>query len=431
MMKGEAKKNFNLEAYRMKESRVFRDPVHGYFRMYYLPFWHIVNTKEMQRLRRIHQLGGTFMVYQSAEHSRFTHSLGVYEIVRRILELETFEGFVDDYDRLTVLMAALLHDIGHGPYSHSFENVSSTHHEDYTLKIILDEKTEVHQVLSQIDEELPFDVASVISKTHPNTLLIQIISSQIDGDRMDYLLRDSYFSGTTYGVFDLERILRTMRVHNGQIVIKETGIQAVENYILARYHMYWQVYYHPVIRSYEQLLMTIFERLNYLYRIDFDFGCNLRYLLPFLEGKEVDVASYIALDEHILTYYFRCLTECQDKILSDLCERFLNRKLFKHQDLKSNEDFIAIQDLVKSQGFDPKYYVLTDDASTTPYKHYDAGHEVEEIRILMADGTVKVLPEVSEIVRAIVQDGRNKKDRKIYYPKEVSQVAMLKQGHQA
>ena len=116
MMKGEAKKNFNLEAYRMKESRVFRDPVHGDFRMYYLPFWHIVDTKEIQRLRRIHQLGGTFMVYQSAEHSRFTHSLGVYEIVRRILELETFEGLVDDYDRLTVLMAALLHDIGHGPY---------------------------------------------------------------------------------------------------------------------------------------------------------------------------------------------------------------------------------------------------------------------------------------------------------------------------
>lgn len=411
--------DFNLETYRMNESRVFRDPIHGYIRMYYLPFWHMVNTKEMQRLRRIHQLGGTFMVYQTAEHSRFTHSLGVYEVVRRILELETFQGYVDDYDRLTVLMAALLHDVGHGPFSHCFENVSHTNHEQFTIKIILDPSTQVNQVLRDIDEKLPLDVASVIAKTHKNPLLVQMISSQIDGDRMDYLLRDSYFSGTAYGRFDIERILRTMRVHDGQIVMKESGIQAVENYILARYHMYWQVYYHPVTRSYEQLLKTIFERLNYLYVNDFDFDCDLRYLLPFLGENEVTVSQYLDLDEHVLMYYFHCLSQCKDAILSDLCERFLNRHLFKHQDLKSNADFIQIQNMVEAKGFNPKYYVMTDDASATPYKHYDAGHEVEEIRILTNDGQVKVLPEVSEIVRAIVHGKESKRDRKIYYPKEV------------
>lgn len=412
--------NFNLEDYRLHESRVFRDPIHGYIRIFYRPFWQMINTKEMQRLRRIHQLGGTHMVYHTAEHSRFAHSLGVYEVVRRILELETFEGFVDDYDRLCVLMAALLHDVGHGPFSHCFENVSGTNHELYTQKIIMDQNTEVHQLLVSINAHLPQDVADIISKKHPNPLLIQMISSQIDGDRMDYLLRDSYFSGTTYGRFDLERILRTMRVHDGQIVIKESGIQAVENYILARYHMYWQVYYHPATRSYERILVTIFERLRYLYQQNFKFNCDMRFLLPFLNGKEVSVKDYLKLDEISLMYYFHCLEECDDPILSDLCQRFINRRLFKHRNLKDQKEINEIKEKVQRAGFDPYYYVSEDDPSTTPYKHFGAGHEVEDIHVLMAEtNEVKVLPEVSEIVKAIVDSRMDKRDRKIYFPKEI------------
>lgn len=411
---------FNLEDYRLIESRVFRDPIHGYIRVYYQPLWQLINTKEMQRLRRIHQLGGTHQVYQTAEHSRFTHALGVYEVVSRILNLETFRGLVDDYDRLTVMAAALLHDIGHGPFSHCFENVFFKSHELYTQRIILDQNTEVNEVLRAIDLHLPQDVASIISKTHKNPLLIQMVSSQIDGDRMDYLLRDSYFSGTAYGRFDIERILRTMRVHDGRIVFKESGIQAVENYILARYHMYWQVYYHPVTRAYEQMLSMIFSRLRYLYRRNFDFGCDLRFLVPFLNDEDVSVEDYLNLDEAALNYYFICLKTCQDEILSDLCRRFLNRKLFKHRNLKSNEQLQSIREIVKQKGYDPDYYVICDDASTTPYIHYGAGDEVQEIQILMADSNeVKTLPEVSEIVKAIVDTKMHKSDRKVYFPKEV------------
>lgn len=406
---------------RLFETKVFRDPIHGYIRIYHQTIWQMINTKEMQRLRRIHQLGGTHQVYQTAEHSRFTHSLGVYEVVRRMLELEAFDGLLEDYDRLTVLLSALLHDVGHGPFSHCFENVFSGHsHEWYTCQIILDQSTEVHQVMAKMDPKLPEDVASVIAKTHPNALLVQMISSQIDGDRMDYLLRDSYFSGTAYGRFDLERILRTLRVHEGKIVFKESGIQAVENYILARYHMYWQVYYHPVTRSYEQLLGTIFARLRYLYQNGFSFNCDLRYLLPFLNQKEVSVEAYLKLDETSLMYYFICLSSCQDAILADLCDRFIHRRLFKHRNLKSDDELQEIRAVVRAKGFDPDYYVLTDDASATPYIHYDAGHEVEEICICMSDSQeIKELPEVSEIVQAIVDSKMHKKDRKVYFPKEV------------
>ena len=247
--------DYVLEKDRLNESRVFRDPIHRYIHIYHLPFWQLINTKEMQRLRRIHQLGGTHQVYQTAEHTRFPHSLGVYEVVRRMLELETFQGQLNDYERLSVLCAALLHDVGHGPFSHSFEHVFAVSHEDFTRRIILDPGTEVNQVLTSYHPKLPEDVASIIEKTHPNPLLIQLVSSQIDGDRMDYLLRDSYFTGTSYGNFDMERILRTLRVKNKQIVFKESGVQAIEDYILARYHMYWQVYYHPTTRSYERLLI--------------------------------------------------------------------------------------------------------------------------------------------------------------------------------
>lgn len=411
---------FDLKQYRLNESRVFRDPIHGYIRIYYLPFWQIINTKEMQRLRRIHQLGGTYMVYPTAEHSRFTHALGVYEIVRRILELETFDYSISDYDRLTVLMAALLHDIGHGPFSHCFENVSATNHESYTQQIILDDTTQVHQVLKHIDANLPLAVANIINKTHPNKVLVQMISSQIDADRMDYLLRDSYFTGTAYGRFDLERILRTMRVYHGQIVIKESGIQAVENYILARYHMYGQVYFHPVTRSYEQLLVKIFERLQDLVDQHFEFDNNLSYLMPFLSKQPVLVQDYLNLDEHSLMYYFMRLTTCQDPILADLCQRFLHRRLFKYCNVTDQTTIDQIKTAVKQAGFDPKYYVMTDDASTTPYKHYDAGHEVEDILILMEQSqTLKSLPEVSEIVKAVVQTKTQRIDCKVYYPKEV------------
>lgn len=240
-----------------------------------------------------------------------------------------------------------------------------------------------------------------------------MISSQLDADRMDYLLRDSYFTGTTYGHFDLYRILRVMKVVNNKIVYKDSGVQAIENYILARYHMYWQVYYHPTSRSYEQLLISIFRRMKDLYIMEYDFG-DIRYLLPFLEDN-VDEVAYTKLDESIVLYYFRVLSEGKDRILADLCNRFLNRKLFLYQDLKSDEEKLRIMDLYRQKGFDPHYYVVSDDQSQIPYLYYNNGNEIGEIEILV-NRELKVLPEVSEIVGAITNSTKNKIDHKIFYP---------------
>ena len=411
--------DYVLEKDRLNESRVFRDPIHRYIHIYHLPFWQLINTKEMQRLRRIHQLGGTHQVYQTAEHTRFPHSLGVYEVVRRMLELETFQGQLNDYERLSVLCAALLHDVGHGPFSHSFEHVFAVSHEDFTRRIILDPGTEVNQVLTSYHPKLPEDVASIIEKTHPNPLLIQLVSSQIDGDRMDYLLRDSYFTGTSYGNFDMERILRTLRVKNKQIVFKESGVQAIEDYILARYHMYWQVYYHPTTRSYERLLILIFRRIRDLYQHGYSFKNPMPYLMPFIAGEDVSVEAYLKMDESCLLYYFSLLEETKDAILSDLCTRFLSRKLFKYRNLKDEADYARIRDQLEKLGYDVNYYLAMDDPKQTPYIHYGAGHEVEEIQILRPDGSIYLLPEVSEIVHAIVESKLDKQDKKVYFPKEV------------
>lgn len=408
--------NMNPKAYKLSytklnDSKVFRDAIHNYIHVDQPILLELINSKEMQRLRRIKQLGGTHQVYQSAEHSRFCHSLGVYFIVRKMIFNSEIGEYINDYDKLTVMCAALLHDLGHGPFSHCFEDAFGLNHEEYTIKIINDD-SEVHSILESFEPGFSKKVSSVIAKTHPNKILIQMISSQLDADRMDYLLRDSYFTGTTYGHFDLYRILRVMKVFNNKIVYKASGVQAIENYILARYHMYWQVYYHPTSRSYEQLLISIFRRMKDLYLDGYDFG-DIHYLKPFLEEK-VDVLSYTKLDENIVIYYFRLFSEGKDKILADLCNRFLNRKLFLYHDLNNKAEKVKIMDLYAKKGYDPRYYVVSDDQSQIPYLYYD-NDETEAIEILV-NHELKALPEVSEIVGAITNSKKNKIDHKIFYP---------------
>ena len=210
---------YRLEQTKLTDSKVFRDAVHNYIHVDQPLILDLINSHEMQRLRRIKQLGGTHQVYQSAEHSRFCHSLGVYFIARKMIFNSAIGAYLNDYDKLTVMCAALLHDIGHGPFSHCFEDAFDLNHEAYTIKII-NGKTEVHDLLEKFDHGFSHRVSSVIEKTHPNKILVQMVSSQLDADRMDYLLRDSYFSGTTYGQFDLSRILRVMAVCDGKIVLR-------------------------------------------------------------------------------------------------------------------------------------------------------------------------------------------------------------------
>lgn len=409
--------NFCLKSIELNEKRVVRDAIHDYIHVDHLIIWRLINSKEMQRLRRIKQLGGTYQVFQSAEHSRFVHSLGVYQVVRRMLETECLTNALSDYDKLCVMCAGLLHDIGHGPFSHSFEGVFEENHEDMTVRMILEE-SEVHDILVSLYKQLPQDVASIIQHTHPNRILIQMVSSQLDADRMDYLLRDSYMSGTTYGHFDMSRILRTMRIRDGKIVYKESGVQAIENYILARYHMYWQVYYHPTARSYEHLLQSIFQRVKDLYYDGYVFQTHLHYLIPMLEHR-FQVSDFVDLDEAVILYYFKEFTREKDFILSDLSSRFLNRHLFKYKQLKSQKDLMSIKAIAQAKGYHPDYYIVSDNQKQIPYLHYGESGELSEIEILDSEGCLSPLPMKSEIVSAILNSKRFKSDQKVFFPKEI------------
>ena len=399
------------------ETKVLRDPVHGYIHVDLQVVWDCINAREMQRLRRIHQLGGDFQVYHTAEHSRFSHSLGVYEIVRRMVyEIDSIAESLSEYGKAVVMLAGLLHDIGHGPFSHAFEDISPLKHEEYTVKIIL-EDSEIHRILANCDPELPNDVASIIRYENPKECLNQIVSGQLDADRMDYLLRDAYFTGTSYGKFDLGRILRTIRLKDERIVVKQSGIHSVEDYIMARYHMYWQVYLHPVARSYEALLSIMFQRMKDVAKKDPDVLREVSMFHPFLFKKEPDIEDLYQMDEPAAFYGFSRLLYCGDEILCDIAYRILNRKLFAYKTIESEKDYTAICDKVAAMGYDPTYYVYRDAVSQRPYSPYSIQDNPHNILVLQEDGSIKELSEASEIVKALTRADL-KEEHKIYYPIE-------------
>lgn len=406
---------------KLQEEKVFKDPVHRYIHVRDQVIWDLVKTREFQRLRRIKQLGTTYLVFHGAEHSRFNHSLGVYEIVRRIVD-DVFKGRKewDDSERLLVLCAALLHDLGHGPFSHAFENVFETDHEYFTRQILLGD-TEVNAVLRRVADDFPEKVAQVIEKTYPNELVVSLISSQIDADRMDYLQRDAYYTGVSYGHFDMERIMRVMRPRANGVVIKESGMHAVEHYIMSRYQMYLQIYFHPVSRSAEVVLNHILKRVKVLCKNDYSFKYEPTPFISFFRGN-VTLEDYIALDESIMLAYFQFWMGEDDEILRDLCRRFVNRKLFQYTNLnpyKQPEVYAQLQRLFLQAGIDPEYYLVHDSTSDLPYDFYRPGIEgtKKPIYLLMQDGMQRELSEESQIVEAIA--GRIKVDHKVYYPEEL------------
>lgn len=403
---------------RTDEIKVLRDPVHGYIHVHYQLIWDLINAKEFQRLRRIHQLGGTYQVYHTAEHSRFSHSLGVYEVVR--LMIETIEGLKDvlsPNEEIALLCAGLLHDVGHGPYSHAFESVTDVNHELIT-KMILLEDSQIHQILSSYDADLPQFVSDIIDHRTPRKLLTQIISSQLDADRMDYLLRDSYFTGVSYGEFDLHRILRTLKLMDDQLVMKESGIHAVEDYIMARYQMYWQVYLHPTSRSFEVILQALFKRMSECMKTDPSLLDDVAFFKPFLQGEDITLEAHYELDEAACNYGFMQLTKSKDPILKDLSSRLLNRHLYQYIDFEDHETIANIESLVENAGFHPNYYCLTDFMSQILYSPY-AESGGAGLQILTRKGDLVELSKASEIVKGFVE-GIHKEDRKIFFPREVT-----------
>ena len=405
-----------MELKRLDETKVLKDPVHSYIHIHYEVIWNCLDSKEFQRLRRIRQLGGDFQVYPTAEHSRFSHSLGVYEIVRRMVtEIKSLCVELTEYEKVCVMLAGLLHDVGHGPFSHAFENITNHSHEEYTAKIILG-NTELNAILRDVSEKLPRDIVSIIQHTHENDILNQIVSGQLDADRMDYLLRDSYFTATSYGQFDLERILRTMRVRKtveGRkvIVVKYTGIHSVEDYIMARYQMYWQVYYHPVARSYEAVFIQLFNRLKDIFKDNKDYFEDMKVLIPFLEKSEVSVDEYFKLDENSLLYCCALIQDKEDKIAADLARRLQNRNLFEYVDY-NEENLAQIRNMLKENNLDERYYLRIENIEASVYSPYKG----RKILIEKLNGDIVALEKASTIVESITK-GQTKKEGTIFFPR--------------
>lgn len=410
--------------------KVFRDPVHNYIHVQHQVILDLINAKEFQRLRRVKQLGTSSFTFHGAEHTRFAHSLGVYEIARRICDIfvrnysveKMGPGGWDDSERLVTLCAALLHDLGHGPFSHTFEHIFHTDHEAVTVEIITSPETEIFQILNRVEAGFPEKVASVITHEYPNPQVVQMISSQIDADRMDYLLRDAYFTGTEYGTFDLTRILRVIRPYEGGIAFSYSGMHAVEDYIVSRYQMYVQVYFHKVSRGMEVMLEHLLDRAHELYQDSPEiFAMHSQLLVPFLK-EEFTLADYLKLDDGVLTTYFIQWADEADPLLSDLAKRWLNRKPLKSAAFDEENQMPLIgelKELVEKVGFDPQYYTAINSSYDLPYDFYrpKSGIHRTQIELQQNDGTLIELSKVSQLVAAIA--GQKTVDHRFYFPKEM------------
>ncbi|WP_037913123.1 HD domain-containing protein [Sulfobacillus thermosulfidooxidans] len=408
----------------LDEEKVFKDPVHGYIYVNDPLIWDLINTKEMQRLRRIRQLGTSYVTYPGGEHSRFSHSLGVYEVIRQIIQSFARNAYEwpSEYNQL-VMVAGLLHDIGHAPFSHALEKVIGLRHEIWGERIILEPTTEVHQVLAQIDPELPSQVASVINKTHPQKLVVSLVSGQLDADRLDYLMRDSIFTGVDYGKFDLARIIRVMRPLGGRIVVKRSGLHTVEAYLLARYFMYWQVYFHPVSRSAEVILKAILKRVK-----DLVAGGQEPPMphpaLAELFTQSLRLDSYFALDDTVLFNAFNVWQDSSDPILKDLCRRFLNRHLFTYMEYPDHDmdTYQKLRVQVQSHGYDPAYYLAVDETGTVYYDYYLGAENSEDkdSALFLWDDDEKILIEMSRLSKPVNAIAREKQViRRLYFPHDV------------
>ena len=415
---------------KLRREKVFRDPIHGQIIVDNQILLDLINTPEFQRLRRIKQLGTSSLTFHGAEHSRFGHCLGVYEITRRMCNRfqrnyptrKPGDGLWDDRERPVALCAALLHDLGHGPYSHTFEHIFHTDHEAITREIITSSSTNVNQILSRVSPTFPEEVASVIDHTYHNPQVVQMISSQVDADRMDYLQRDSYYTGTNYGKFDLDRVLLMMRPIKSGIAFDISGMHAVEDYIISRLQMYLQIYFHPVSRSMEVILDHLLKRAKYIYQHPSEFEPEFTpyMLMPFFNNR-FTLDDYLALDDGVLTTYFNHWTHSRDEILNDLARRFLNRRPLKSAlyDEKSKPLLPKLRKLIQTAGFNSDYYTAVNDSFKLPYDTYNPqnSNPQTQIELIQPNGNLIELSQVSTLVASV--SGKEAGDQRFFFPKEM------------
>ncbi|MGH1411602.1 MAG: HD domain-containing protein [Mycoplasma sp.] len=372
----------------------------------------IIDTIEFQRLRRITQLGLGSFLYPSATHTRFAHSLGAYEIMRKLVT-EYIGNDWTDYEKNLLMCTALLHDIGHGPLSHNFELISNQHHEDWTKKIILSKDTEIHHVIvKNFGADFLNDIIKLINKEYENKAFCKLISSELDVDRLDYLLRDSYYTNTGYGELNLEWILRCLKYEKSDLFITEKGIPSIENYLLARYFAYKQIYFHPKSLRTEQHFVQIITRLKDIVSLDFKLKNDYHLIEPLLNGKDIELNNYLKLDDFVFFTYINNLEEENDEVLKILVSTFKRHNFFVAE--KFNHKIYAEKSKLLKEKFGDnyKYFITKGIPEINFYKNYCS--EKENILIMTNTKDIKRIDEESKILGQLKSE-TDKVEMMFYY----------------
>lgn len=376
-----------------------KDVIHGEIRIKDKLIVDLIQTFEFQRLRKIKQLGVTNYVFPGAEHTRYIHSLGVFHIVSLILDnfRKKDEVFFTEEEARSILVASLLHDVGHGPLSHAAEGFFDYHHEDYTIEIIKDKNTSINKVLKEYDEtngtNIISDVEKFIKKEHPNKALNSLITSTVDGDRMDYLLRDSYYTGAVYGNVDIHRLISYMSFEDGKIVFDNKALHTLEDFILSRYHMFIQVFLNEKSLIYEKIIGKILKRVNELQEANYEFSTNIE-VFKILNHKPLEVKDYIRVNDFnfmntISDFYYE-----EDLILKNLASLLEKKFEFKEvEEFKDDYAYVNIGDID-----DPVYsekeiiYIFDENKNVVPIEDVSQIFKFckENLRIVVKEKNIKL-----------------------------------------
>lgn len=400
----------------MNDAKIINDPVFGFIKIPSGLLMDIVRHPLMQRLTRINQLGLASVVYPGARHTRFQHSLGAFHLMSEaILSLQQKGNFIFDSEAEAVEAAILMHDIGHGPFSHVLEHtlISGISHEEISLLMM-------EQINNELGGQLNLAL-KIFKDEYPKRFLHQLISSQLDMDRLDYLRRDSFYTGVTEGNIGSARIIKMLDVHEDSLVVESKGIYSIEDYITSRRLMYWQVYLHKTAVAYEKVLVNALTRAKQLVRE----GCELfaTPALSYFLHNDVDASwfhshsealkMYEELDDNDIWSSLKVWAHHEDKILSILSRDMTDRNIFKvevHDEPVSEERISGIRrDISVKTGIAEEEAGYLMDVSTVQKDMYDTNDD--SIAILYKDGTIKDISQASEILDVRLL---SKKRRKYY-----------------
>ena len=309
--------------------KIINDPVHGFIKIPYEIIFDIMEHRCFQRLRRISQTGLLSLIFPGATHTRFHHAIGAMHLMFNALEILKQKGVkISTEEEKGAMLAVLLHDVGHGPFSHALENIlmDNWHHEKLSLLLM-------EQLNEEFSGELTIAIQMFQGKYH-RKFFNQLISSQLDVDRLDYLKRDSFYTGVSEGNINTQRILSTLNVLDDELVLDEKGIYSIEHYLVARMFMYWQVYYHKAAVLAENLLIKIMNRAKTLVsqNVKVEASENLKYFLyreSSIQATEEDIARFMELDDTDVLQAIKSWKNHEDFVLSYLCKTVINRKFPK------------------------------------------------------------------------------------------------------